>query len=159
MLLHVRGFTADESGAVTVDWVVLSAALVGMGVATLSAVSTGTGALSDGIRATLSNASFESMSFGAAQPASFVYSLLSLSEANANHFIQFYSQHNSDAQVQNWYNMRIQDALNQMASGQNAAQTIDYVYVFEQALINRGVAPVSQSGHTLQDLLARHQAG
>lgn len=35
------GFLRDESGAVTVDWVVLTAALVGLGVAVLTTVSGG----------------------------------------------------------------------------------------------------------------------
>lgn len=36
-----RTFLADETGAVTVDWVVLSAGLVGLGLATMAVVSTG----------------------------------------------------------------------------------------------------------------------
>jgi len=34
-------FAADESGAVTVDWVVLTAAIVGLGIAVLLSVSAG----------------------------------------------------------------------------------------------------------------------
>ncbi len=34
-------FAADESGAVTVDWVVLTAAIVGVGIAVMSTISTG----------------------------------------------------------------------------------------------------------------------
>ena len=36
-----KNFVADESGAVTVDWVVLTAAIVGLGVAVLASVSNG----------------------------------------------------------------------------------------------------------------------
>ncbi|WP_409977130.1 Flp family type IVb pilin, partial [Pseudoruegeria sp. SHC-113] len=36
-----KNFAKDESGAVTVDWVVLTAALVGLGIAVLSTVATG----------------------------------------------------------------------------------------------------------------------
>jgi hypothetical protein len=39
-------FRNDEEGAVTVDWVVLTAAVVGLGVAALAAVKSGTGSLS-----------------------------------------------------------------------------------------------------------------
>ena len=39
MLKHFKKFSADESGAVTVDWVVLTAAIVGLGIAVLAAVS------------------------------------------------------------------------------------------------------------------------
>ena len=42
----VKTFRNDEEGAVTVDWVVLTAAVVGLGVAALAAVKSGTGALS-----------------------------------------------------------------------------------------------------------------
>ena len=35
-----KNFRDDESGAVTIDWVVLTAAIVGLGVAVLAAVGT-----------------------------------------------------------------------------------------------------------------------
>ncbi|QBY01185.1 hypothetical protein E2K80_10990 [Rhodophyticola sp. CCM32] len=40
-LTNMTSFWADESGAVTVDWVVLTAALVGLGLAVISVVSGG----------------------------------------------------------------------------------------------------------------------
>ena len=44
-----RNFRNDESGAVTVDWVVLTAAIVGLGIAVLTSVSGGTTSLADSI--------------------------------------------------------------------------------------------------------------
>ncbi len=41
-----KKFNNEEDGAVTVDWVVLTAAVVGLGVAALAAVKKGTGSLS-----------------------------------------------------------------------------------------------------------------
>ncbi|KPN63219.1 hypothetical protein AKJ29_11010 [Aliiroseovarius crassostreae] len=41
----INRFKADEDGAVTVDWVVLTAAIVGLGVAVLTSVSASTDAL------------------------------------------------------------------------------------------------------------------
>jgi len=38
MLNFIKNFRADEDGAVTVDWVVLTAAIVGMGIAILATV-------------------------------------------------------------------------------------------------------------------------
>ncbi len=38
----VNQFRADEDGAVTVDWVVLTAAIVGLGIAVLTSVGGGT---------------------------------------------------------------------------------------------------------------------
>ena len=48
-LSNFKSFFADESGAVTVDWVVLTAALVGLGLAVMSLVSGGIEDLSDDI--------------------------------------------------------------------------------------------------------------
>jgi Flp pilus assembly pilin Flp len=50
-----RTFQAEEEGAVTVDWVVLTAAVVGLGVAALAAVKSGTGALTSKISSHLSS--------------------------------------------------------------------------------------------------------
>jgi len=41
MLNFIKNFRADEDGAVTVDWVVLTAAIVGLGLAVLASVRTG----------------------------------------------------------------------------------------------------------------------
>lgn len=44
-----KKFRAEEDGAVTVDWVVLTAAIVGLGIAVLTSVSGGTTSLADTI--------------------------------------------------------------------------------------------------------------
>lgn len=46
-------FVRQDSGAVTVDWVVLSAAVVGLALASAAAVRSGAGALADQVTATL----------------------------------------------------------------------------------------------------------
>ena len=51
MMNFLKKFRNDESGAVTVDWVVLTAAIVGLGIAILTTVETGTQALADKISA------------------------------------------------------------------------------------------------------------
>jgi len=56
MLNHIKTFHADESGAVTVDWVVLTAAVVGLGIAVLTSVSTGAELMADNIEAELGTA-------------------------------------------------------------------------------------------------------
>ena len=48
-------FIKDEDGAVTVDWVVLTAAIVGLGIAVLTSVSGGTTSLADKISSNLAN--------------------------------------------------------------------------------------------------------
>lgn len=54
MLNFIKNFRADEDGAVTVDWVVLTAAIVGLGIAVLTSVGNGTTALGDKISSQLS---------------------------------------------------------------------------------------------------------
>jgi Flp pilus assembly pilin Flp len=49
----LKNFRNDESGAVTVDWVVLTAAIVGLGVAVLASVRTGTTTLAASISSEL----------------------------------------------------------------------------------------------------------
>ncbi|TNC70941.1 Flp family type IVb pilin [Rubellimicrobium roseum] len=39
MLNFIKNFRADEDGAVTVDWVVLTAAVVGLGIVVLNSIS------------------------------------------------------------------------------------------------------------------------
>lgn len=46
---HVREFASDESGAVTVDWVVLTAAVVILGVLALNFVRSGVGSAANEI--------------------------------------------------------------------------------------------------------------
>ena len=41
MIKFFKNFSKDEDGAVTVDWVVLTAAVVGLGVAGVASVNTG----------------------------------------------------------------------------------------------------------------------
>ena len=43
----IKNFVSNESGAVTVDWVVLTAAIVGLGLAVMSVVSTSTETLTN----------------------------------------------------------------------------------------------------------------
>jgi hypothetical protein len=57
MTKAVLSFLTSESGAITVDWVVLTAAIVGIGVASAAAVRTGTTELGQDVEASLTNAS------------------------------------------------------------------------------------------------------
>jgi len=50
-------FLAQESGAVTVDWVVVTAAVVGLGLSSVAAVRSGTASMGEDINASLTNAS------------------------------------------------------------------------------------------------------
>ena len=57
MMNMIKNFHRDEDGAVTVDWVVLTAAIVGLGIAILTTVQGGTQSLANKISAELSGIS------------------------------------------------------------------------------------------------------
>ncbi len=63
LLDFIKTFRADEDGAVTVDWVVLTAAIVGLGIAVLLAVRGGTVDMATDIGNTLGDADLPSISF------------------------------------------------------------------------------------------------
>jgi Flp pilus assembly pilin Flp len=60
MLDFIKTFRADEDGAVTVDWVVLTAAIVGLAIAVLASVKTGAEDLANGIESELTTAAVPS---------------------------------------------------------------------------------------------------
>ena len=55
LFANIKIFAADESGAVTVDWVVLTAAIVGLGIAVVASVRTGTMSIAGGIQESLTS--------------------------------------------------------------------------------------------------------
>jgi Flp pilus assembly pilin Flp len=61
----IKNFATSESGAVTVDWVVLTAALVGLGLAVMAVVSGGVENLSADIGQSLADANPETNPFAA----------------------------------------------------------------------------------------------
>ncbi len=56
ILTWLRAFHRDEEGAVTVDWVVLTAAIVGLGIAVVMSVRWGVNSLAGQIQSSLENA-------------------------------------------------------------------------------------------------------
>jgi hypothetical protein len=56
-------FVESEDGAVTVDWVVLTAAIVGLGVAVIASVSSGATDVSGSVGASLESASPPAVEF------------------------------------------------------------------------------------------------
>ncbi len=59
MIKFIKNFRKDEDGAVTVDWVVLTAAVVGLGVAGVSTVGSGISTLADAIESGVSTKTVE----------------------------------------------------------------------------------------------------
>lgn len=56
MFDFIKTFRADEDGAVTVDWVVLTAAIVGLGIAVLTSVRGGATTMAENIGTELETA-------------------------------------------------------------------------------------------------------
>ena len=65
----IKNFVNDESGAVTVDWVVLTAAIVGLGIAVIASVSTGVRDLGTDIQGSLSGANVATLGTLGTAPA------------------------------------------------------------------------------------------
>lgn len=59
----IKNFRNDESGAVTVDWVVLTAAIVGLGIAVLASVETGLTNTVAGIESQIADEATQTYSF------------------------------------------------------------------------------------------------
>lgn len=55
MRKHLRDFIASDDGAVTVDWVVLTAAIVGLGFAVIGVFYSGNMTLADSVSDAVSN--------------------------------------------------------------------------------------------------------
>ncbi len=62
-MLKLKEFFECEDGAVTVDWVVLTAAIVGIGIAVTTLIANGATDVSTGIGASLSSASPVTLDF------------------------------------------------------------------------------------------------
>ena len=61
---NIKNFAADESGAVTVDWVVLTAAIVGLGIAVVASVRGGVTEIGGTISSALSGAEIDTTNGG-----------------------------------------------------------------------------------------------
>ncbi|WP_297780450.1 hypothetical protein [uncultured Roseovarius sp.] len=66
MIKFFKNFSKDEDGAVTVDWVVLTAAVVGLGIAGVASVNSGITSLATAIETGVSG---QTVGTGTAAPA------------------------------------------------------------------------------------------
>ena len=64
MIKFFKNFSKDEDGAVTVDWVVLTAAVVGLGVAGVASVNTGITGLASSISTEMSGTTMTDLGGG-----------------------------------------------------------------------------------------------
>lgn len=65
MFGKVKNFLGDESGAVTVDWVVLTAAIVGLGITAVTPIVRGSNSMGEVVGQSLSDGSVAELDFSA----------------------------------------------------------------------------------------------
>jgi hypothetical protein len=61
LITLIEAFRDDDAGAVTVDWVVLTAAIVGLGLAVVASVRTGANSVASQIQTSLSSGTVASL--------------------------------------------------------------------------------------------------
>lgn len=156
-------FLRDQSGAVTVDWVVLSAAIVGMGVASITAVRSGVAALGVDIEASLTNANVAQLELSP-------YRFRAFTEDGDfwNSIPQRRAQmaNTSDAQLEEYFNVNgLQNFNSALTRGDNsichgcrgAGNRLDLMKVIVDEMGTRGLA--TQAHHdALADAESRYTA-
>jgi hypothetical protein len=152
-------FTSEESGAVTVDWVVLTAALVGLGLAVTGVVSGGVGALTTQISGSITSTPITT-SFGGGEIAAVrdwsTYEPLSQGVLPANWGDEngldtegrTWAQNTYDGWSQ-WSNETLiaeHDtyhfiASNGLTNDENTRQKADYLAITSQIMADRNLTP------------------
>ena len=159
----LRHFLTDESAAITVDWVVLSAAIVGLGVGSVAAVRTGTAALGTDIQASLSGATVAGLELNPYRFRAFTEDgefWNSIPERRAQ------MAGTSDAQLEEYFNVNGAERFNvALERGDNricdrcygAGNRLDLMKVIVDELGTRGLA-TQRHYDTLADAEARYVA-
>jgi hypothetical protein len=134
---RLRAFGEGQTGAVAVDWVVLSAAVVGLGIGAVATVRIGAGGLGDGIGASLGGASVASMGTGAVALASYAlrfnwgYDVMAWMEAASSSY--------TDQDILDSFDYH----MSVLAHGYSA-QALDAAYVVMSDMQRRGIATSEQ---------------
>jgi len=155
MARMLHKFLKSETGAVTVDWVVLSAAIVGMGVASVAAVQTGTTSLGAQVQSVLEDASITALELP--------YRLQGLTAELAENRANLYATASTE-QIIDWHQWRVSYLLRALERGHHtptgdisnlsSGETLDVLYLHRQELIARGAYPLDgvPSFHELHQL-------
>jgi len=145
-------FLRAEDGAITVDWTVLTASIVGLGLASAAAVRTGVVSLGGDINLSLANSMVASLA------EDFVYSPLLLTMDEIDTLIQNLQSYD-DATLQGMYGQFVWQANNNIDAGapQNARIYIDILYAVEQSLTARSL-DIPSGAPTVADLVDRYNA-
>jgi hypothetical protein len=136
-------FTTDQSGAITVDWTVMTAAVVGLGVASVGAVRLGVQELGTDIQVSLTAAEVTFMEMP--------YLLQGLTPELAADRAALYANVSTE-DIIGWHRGRAQSLITAIQAGHtsptgnwsnlSAGETLDVLYLHRQELMARGAYPV-----------------
>jgi hypothetical protein len=139
----LNAFLMSERGTVTVDWVTLTASVVGLGIAGVGLVSVGTGSLGEQVRNSLSGAVVGGQG----------YVIQRLSDSQLDQWTQTFADMTTEqliAQV----DLRLTQFNTHLTAEQwtQALQRVDYYHLISQELAGRGVGlplgvPTAQQLH------------
>lgn len=151
----LQSFWRQEDGAVTVDWTVLAAAIVGLGLATVAAVRTGAVSLGTDIDSALTGASVASLgSLGSAGDASTAgWTLLDISQATYDGWLTWAASQSPEL-LANMFTLHQGDFAN---SGQTSAYDLDAMAMYVEALTAQGYDTTAMTS-TLNDSLNAYNA-
>lgn len=160
----VSKFLVSDDGAITVDWVVLTAATVGLGLGSAVIVRGGVGALGTDVSNALSAASVTALGelgAGGTDVASYLFH--SYSYVNSPSYLASqratFAQYSDERLVSDWlsYTAMVETFLSRDDTG-NAGTMLDHSYLLLEAMQNRGLDGSDDRASDLNDLLDAYDA-
>lgn len=146
-LNSVSHFLLSDDGAVTVDWTVLAAAIVGLGIATVAAVRTGVVSLGGDIDTALTSASIASLGTLGSGVAASAWTLLNVSQAQYDSWLADFT--NADeAWIQSQFDWHLSDF--ESMSDFEQAYNLDCMQLYIEA--------AAASGYDTAEMQARFDA-
>lgn len=134
-----RTFLHSDSGAVTVDWVLVSAAVTGLGLSSAVAVRTGSGSLAGDINQALSGAQVA----GACGQVSYAMNTMSDQTAESSRaHAQGYSDENLIAEFSN-ATSKVADYYEAEGTSSNTGEVMDYLHILNEEMSSRRLSPAS----------------
>ncbi|SUZ30876.1 hypothetical protein ROE7235_00605 [Roseibaca ekhonensis] len=152
-----NNFIHDQSGAVTVDWVILGAAIVGIGMASVISVRTGTNDLGADTQAALSGVEVASLGelggLGGGWEFTGLFTTREWIEGPGGLVEQISNWNHTNAQLQNNYDNYARAAQRYLDQGNTriAGLMVDHMYAVEQVMANQG-GTVSSASVSVQSM-------
>ncbi|WP_323035386.1 hypothetical protein [Pararhodobacter sp.] len=150
-------FLRSERGAVTVDWVVLTAAVAGLGITTILGVQTGVINLGGEVNSALSGVAVASLT--GEDVSSGGYTPFIATQDDIANWVQEYTDNFSDDELRSLYAELSMGAANALDAGNPAGSEIyfDLMSAANTALRNRGL-DIPDGSSSFDDLMARYDA-